>query len=170
MRGIRGLLPSSQMASRIPASGLSNPRQVVVVIDMARGTRRRQMRAGQHKTGCAMFERRSKPRVHPVALLAGCRETRFHVVWYARAKICSVLEILRMAGIARRRQPRKLADRRLLMAIIALQRCVRAQQREAVKVVLNCLSGNGPPVHGMALLAVGAELPPVNVGMAVRAF
>jgi hypothetical protein len=56
------------------------------------------------------------------------------------------------------------------MAIITLQRGVCAHQREAVKVILNCLSGNSPPVHGMALLAIGPELPPVNIGMAVRAF
>jgi hypothetical protein len=56
------------------------------------------------------------------------------------------------------------------MAIIALQRGVRAHQREAVKVVLNCLSGNCPPAHSMALLAVGPKLPPVNVSMAIRAF
>jgi hypothetical protein len=56
------------------------------------------------------------------------------------------------------------------MAIITLQRGVCAHQREAVKMILNCLSGNSPPVHGMALLAVGSELPPVNIGMAIRAF
>jgi hypothetical protein len=56
------------------------------------------------------------------------------------------------------------------MAIITLQRGVCAHQWEAVKVVLNCLGRDSPPVHGMALLAVGSELPPVNIGMAIRAF
>ena len=37
MRGIRGLLPSRQMASRVPTSVQSYPRQVVIVIDVARG-------------------------------------------------------------------------------------------------------------------------------------
>ena len=117
-----------------------------------------------------MVKRRAEPRIHPMARLAGGRETRGHVVGYARAHRCGVLEIFRMAGIACRRQPRELADRSLLVAIIALQRGVCAYQRETVKVILNRLNRNSPPVHRMALLAVGPELPPVNVGMAVRAF
>jgi hypothetical protein len=117
-----------------------------------------------------MVKRGAEPRIHPMACLAGGRETRGHVVGYARAHRCGELEIFRMAGIACRRQPRKLADRCLLVAVIALQRGMSAHQREAVKVILNCLNRNSPPVHGMALLAVGPELPPVNVGMAVRTF
>jgi hypothetical protein len=120
-----------------------------------------------------MVKRSTEPGVHSVTLLAvlwrklgaGCE-----VVRNCGAERCRVLEIFRVAGIALRRQPCKLADRSLLVAVIALQRGVCAHQREAVKVVLNCLSGNSPPVHGMALLAVGPELPPVNIGMAVRAF
>ena len=46
---------------------------------------------------------------------------------------------------------------------------MRAQQREAVEVILNCLHGYVPPVHRMALFAVRAHLPPVDVGVAVRA-
>ena len=46
---------------------------------------------------------------------------------------------------------------------------MRAQQREAVEVILNCLHGYVPPVHCMALFAVRAHLPPVDVGVAVRA-
>jgi len=120
-----------------------------------------------------MVKRRTKPGVHSVAILTFLRRkfrSRCEMVRYAPAQRCRVLEIFRVAGIAGRRQPRKLADRSLLVAVIALQGSVRAYQREAVKVILNCLGGNSPPVHGMALLAVGPELPPVNIGMAVRAF
>jgi len=47
---------------------------------------------------------------------------------------------------------------------------VGAYQREAVEMILNGLYRDVPAVHGVALLAVGAKLPPVNVGVAVRAF
>jgi len=120
-----------------------------------------------------MVKRRTKPGVHSVAILTflwGKFGSRCEMVRYAPAQRRSALEILRMAGIARSRQPRKLADRSLLVAVIALQGGVCAHQREAVKVILNCLYGNGPPVHRMTLLAIGPELPPMNIGMAVRAF
>ncbi len=104
-----------------------------------------------------------------MALLASRREMRAHVVWYAPAKRLGALKILRMAWIARRRQPLELSCRGALMAVIALQRCMRAQQREAVEVILNCLHGYVPPVHRMALFAVRAHLPPMNVGVTIRA-
>ena len=75
-----------------------------------------------------MVKRGTKPGVHCVTRLtvlwrklgAGCQ-----VVRYARAEGLGTLIFFRVAGIALRRQPRKLADRSLLVAVIALQRGVR---------------------------------------------
>ena len=55
------------------------------------------------------------------------------------------------------------------MAGVAIYRGVRADERKAILMVLNRLRRNIPPLNGMALLAVRSHLPPVNVGVAVRA-
>ncbi len=75
-----------------------------------------------------------------------------------------------MAGIAGGRQPYKLPSRSTLMAGIAIQSGMRAHEREAIEVILNRLDQDGPAVHRVALLAVGAELPAVNICVAIRAF
>lgn len=46
---------------------------------------------------------------------------------------------------------------------------MRTRQGEAVVVLLNLCNGNLPATYRMALFAVGAELPAMNVGMAVMA-
>lgn len=55
------------------------------------------------------------------------------------------------------------------MALVALHHSMRAEQRESVEVVLNRLHGNVPAAHCVALDTVGAHLPAVNIGVAVRA-
>jgi len=102
MRRIRSLLPGGHMASRGPASGRCNPRQAVVVIDVATGAGRLRMRPGQWKVdrgsgvvkACHVY---INPCVHSMALLTGRRECPRQVVWYAAAERCGPLEILRMA-------------------------------------------------------------------------
>jgi len=54
------------------------------------------------------------------------------------------------------------------VAGIAFQSRVSAHQREAVEVILDRLHRDVPAVHRMALFAIGAELPPVNVSVAIR--
>ena len=46
---------------------------------------------------------------------------------------------------------------------------MRADEREAVQVLINLLHRNVPPPDRMALLAIGAHLPLVNVGVAICA-
>lgn len=57
------------------------------------------------------------------------------------------------------------------MAILALNRGVRTQQREAVLVVLDLLRGDGPALHGVTLLAIRAHLSAVYIALfvAIRA-
>ena len=43
-----------------------------------------------------------------------------------------------------------------------------AHQREAVEVILNRFHRDVPAIHGVALFAIGAELSPVNVSVAIR--
>jgi len=74
-----------------------------------------------------------------------------------------------MAGNAGRRQPLELADRGALVAGIAIQRGVRADQREAVQVLVDLLHRDVPSLDVVALLAVGAHLALVNVRVAIGA-
>lgn len=46
---------------------------------------------------------------------------------------------------------------------------MRPEQRKAVLVLLNLLHRDLPSLDGVALLATGAELPLVNIGVAIRA-
>lgn len=55
------------------------------------------------------------------------------------------------------------------MAVFALHGGVRAQQREAILVIFHLLDGDIPALNRVALRAVRAHLPLVNVGMAVLA-
>ena len=55
------------------------------------------------------------------------------------------------------------------MAIGAIEQGVNAQQREAVHVLLQFLRMNLPAFHGVALLAVRAKLPAMNIGVAILA-
>jgi hypothetical protein len=99
-----------------------------------------------------------------VAHFAGGREAGGAVV-----ERPGVIEVPLVAGDAIGAQPGEDRGGRAAMAGFAVHCRVRAQQRKAVEVVPNRLYGNVPAANRMALLAVGAELPPVNVGVAVRA-
>lgn len=46
---------------------------------------------------------------------------------------------------------------------------VSAQQREAIPVILRCASVGPPALNGMAVLALRAELAPVEIRVTVRA-
>ena len=56
------------------------------------------------------------------------------------------------------------------MAVNALERGMRAEQRKAVLMRLDFPRMQVPSVHRVALLAPRAKLAPVNVGVAVGAF
>jgi len=77
--------------------------------------------------------------------------------------------IRHVAGRARRGKSQIISDRCILVAFLAFHNGVRAQQREPVEVVLNRLVRNLPAKGRVALGAIGAKLPTVNIGMATGA-
>lgn len=79
------------------------------------------------------------------------------------------LKIRRVAGKALRRQPRELSDGAAGMAIRALQSGVSSQKRKSVIVLLDLLRLNFPAADRVALGAIGSELAPMQVRMAIRA-
>lgn len=79
------------------------------------------------------------------------------------------LEIFRVTRVASGRESLELTDSRTLMTRVAIERRMRSHQREAVLVILDLLYRYLPSLHRVTLLAVGAELAFVNVGVAVGA-
>jgi len=78
-------------------------------------------------------------------------------------------EILLMTGIAGRGKTLELSDRSTRVALIAIQGGMRANEREAIQVLIDLLDRNVPSLDGVALLAIGAHLALVNVGVAIGA-
>lgn len=106
------------------------------------------------------------PVVHRMALFAGRRQIQCNVIDPHRFR---VHEIPLVAGEAHRRKTLELADRCALMTGIAVHRGVSPDERETIQVLIDLLDGNMPTLYGMALFAVGAHLPLVNVRVTIRA-
>lgn len=83
--------------------------------------------------------------------------------------VCSSQPIGYMAGRASSGKSNVISNRGVLVAGVALHRSVRAQKREAIKVLLNRLIGNLPAQYGMALGAISSHLRAVNVRVAIGA-
>jgi hypothetical protein len=79
------------------------------------------------------------------------------------------LKVRGMARIAVRRHRLKLAIGRAFVARVTIGGRVRPGQRKAIVVLLHLLDRNRPSLYCVALLAVGAELPFVNIGVAILA-
>ena len=155
------LLPSRQVAARIPAVRRAH-RQVVIVVDVAGGTGHIGMAIRQQEPGGAVIELRAQPVVKRVAGVAGGRELCTDVI-----RIRGLLKILQVAGSAGRRQALEFAHCRALMAVLALHRGMRAEKREAILVIFNLLNGIVPTKNRVALRAVRAHFPLVNIGVAI---
>lgn len=125
------------------------------------------VRSGQcEPSELQMVEPRTHPVVHRVTLLAGRRKIQRDVIDPEGFRIH---EILLMAGVAHRRKTLELPDRRAFVTGIAIHRGVSADQREAIQMLVDLLDRNMPPLYGMALLAIGAHLAFVDIGMAIGA-
>jgi hypothetical protein len=125
------------------------------------------VRAGEREAGEArMIELGAQPGVHAgVAHLAVGGELQRHV-----GGVGGLLVGSQVAAGALGRQALELAGGRALVAVIALQDGVRAQQGEAVLVLLDLLRRDLPALHRVAMVALRSHLAPMDVGMAVRAF
>ena len=125
------------------------------------------MRPGQGKAGeLEVVELRTHPVVHGVTLLAAGGQVQLHVIQPGRS---CIYEVPLMARIASGGQTLELAHGRVLVTRIAVHRGVRADQWKTIDVLVDLLNRNIPALYGVALLAVGAHLPLVNVRVAVRA-
>jgi len=62
-----------------------------------------------------------------------------------------------------------MSGRGVLVAVVALQQCMRTDQRETILMIANLLERCLPALHRVAALAVGSELPTMNVGVAIGA-
>src|ERR1700731_2460781 len=72
-----------------------------------------------------------------------------------------------MAGNAFGGKTLELTHCRALVAVLALHRGVSAEQREAILVIFDLLNGIIPTENRVALRAVRAHFPLVNIGVAV---
>jgi len=161
--GIGGLLPGRQMTLRIAAIRRSDL-QIEISVYMAGSASNVGVSVRQREARRTMVEFRSQPAVKRMAGVAGLRKLRGDVVW-----VGGFLKIRQVTRIASCRQSQVLANRRALVAIIALRGGVRAQQRKTILVVLQLLHRDIPTLHRMALRAVRAHLAPVDVFMTILA-
>ena len=72
-----------------------------------------------------------------------------------------------MTRVTLGRQRLELAGSAALVACVAIDRRMGPSQRKPVVVLLNLLDRDLPSSNGVALLAVGAELPFVNIRVAI---
>ena len=146
--------------ARIAGGGSSLKDIVGVTCDASQ----RRVRAGERVPGVLqMVKLGIEPTVHRMAALAGSWKTEPNVIQNGGQKV------LLVAGVAGGGQASELPDSSLLMAFFALHQGMRANEREAVLVILNGFQRSLPARYGMATGAVGAELAAMYVGMAIGA-
>ena len=137
----------------------------VPVSDVAGSARDGRVRASQRKMGEGrVVELRRQEGVHAVARVACGPKARCGVIRLRRS--VEIPHVARRAGGA---QARELPRGGPGVAGVALHHGVGAQQRKTIQVVLDVLHRHRPALDGVALRAIGAKLPAVNVGVAVRA-
>ena len=170
MLWVGGLLPGGEMAARMSAIGSRNLQVVVTAYVAARtGNIRVPIRQREIDGRRSVVDVCSEPAVEVVTRLAGQWELGSNVVWHASARGYRLLKVLLVTGNTVGRKPLELADRRTLMTILALHGRMGSEQREAVLVVLYLLHGDVPSLHRVALCAVRAHLPSMDVVVAVLA-
>lgn len=144
----------------------SRRRQVVIAVHVAIRAlpRRHRVHSGQGKSCAAVIEVRIEPTVGAVACLAGHREFARCVIRVRGACIIGLV-----AGVALRRHRLKLAVGGVLMAGIAIHRGMSPGERKTIVVILNFLDTYFPSLNRVALRTIGAQLPPVNIRVAILA-
>ena len=85
------------------------------------------------------------------------------------ARVRCRFEVAEMAGLAVRRKPLILPHRGAFMTGFALDCGVSADQRETILMLFDRLKRYLPTEHRVALGAVRAEFPAVNIGVTIRA-
>jgi hypothetical protein len=141
--------------------------KIVIVIDVAAGTRNICVASGEREARGSVIELSVKPTVKTVAALAirgreggPCAGVR---------RISGVLPILEVAGVALRGKAVENSGGELRVALIALKGRVRAEKRKAILVILHLLNIDTPAFNGVTLGAVWAHLAAMNIRVAIRA-
>ncbi len=133
------------------------------VPDMALRAGQSGVRSGQSKTrDLGVIEPGPLPYVHAVATLTSGGQIRRHMVQRG-----SCLVIAQVARHALRAQPRIDAGSGAVMTVVAGGGSVCANQRKAVVVIAKRGDLHVPAAYGMAFLAIGSELPAMQIGMAL---
>jgi hypothetical protein len=139
---------------------------VIVISDVAGEARNVGVPLSEQKSRSAVVKLRVQPTVKGMARIAG--GGKYRRVGCVR-RVVGLLIIGQMARHTLRRQSLKLANRRALVAIVALHRGVCTEQRKTVLMLLDLVDGNLPAENRVALRAIGAEFSQVNIRVAIRA-
>ena len=145
-------------------TGRAGQVEVVINVTINALARRNRVTVRQRKSHRRVIKLHIEPAVRVVAQVARRREPSARMV-----RRGSRLKVFLVARVALRRQTNELPAGGSLVTTIAVQSRVRAKQRESVVVLLHLLNRDLPSAHSVALFAVRAHLPLVNVGMAVLA-
>ena len=140
--------------------------QVVIVVDVAIDALAGRIRVppSQKEPGRAVIKLGIQPVVGGVTAIARRGELGRNVV-----RVGSVLKVRLVAGEARRGHDLELAVGATLVAGITVDGCVGTGQRETIVVLLHIFNSDVPSADGVALLAIRAQLTPVNIGVAILA-
>ena len=111
-----------------------------------------------------MIELCIEPAICCVTAVAGGGKLGGGVIW-----IAGFLKIGSVARNAIRGHRLEFAVRGALMARVAVDGGMSPGQREAIIMLLDLLNRDLPSAHGVALLAVCAQLPLMNIGMTILA-
>ena len=120
--------------------------------------------ARQHEPGRRVIEFGVEPVITGMAGIAGGGELCRNVVGIRRG-----LKIFEVAGTASRRHRLEVAVGTAFVTGFAVHSGVRSSEGEPVIVLLDLLNRNLPSPNRVAGLAIGSQLPFVNIGMAVLA-
>jgi len=110
-----------------------------------------------------VVEFRAKPGIGAVTGFAGRREPRSFVIRRDRP-----LEVGRVAGKAGGGEAGELARGLAFVAVHALEHRVGAEKWEAIRMLLQPLRLDAPSFYRVAILTFGAELPAMDIGVAIR--
>lgn len=134
MDWIIGLLPGGQMADRVPAIGVQNSAQIIVVAHVAGGARNRRVRVLKQESRGRMIEAAGVcPRIERKMARAAIARGEYRTPLVSRIR--RGVELRHVAAAAGRRKPGVNAGRRVRMALLALHHRVHAQQRKSIEVL-----------------------------------
>jgi hypothetical protein len=122
------------------------------------------VRSRQRKPRHIVVELRTLPPVHAVAGFARGRKTGRNVIHGFRRVV-----ILQVARNASGTEPRERSACRAFVTCGALEGAMRANERKPVRMLLHGLRPHCPTLDGVAGLAIGTELPPVDIRVTGRA-